>query len=78
MPASPTVWRWMLTVRYGMPSALGAITSAAPSMRLTASATFCAAALSPFRSEPNSLMATSPRVPVSISEMRISMGCVKP
>ena len=30
------------------------------------------------RSGPNSLTATSPRLPVSISEMRISMGWVKP
>ncbi len=38
----------------------------------------CAAVSMAPRSKPNTLIATSPRVPVSISETRISMGWVKP
>ena len=77
-PDWPSAARLSATCRYCTPLLLGAMTSEAPATARMRAATAWAAVSSRARSGSKILMATSPRVPVSISETRISMGWVKP
>ena len=66
----------MRTCRYCTPSLRAVKTSSEPGIAASSDSIREASAPSSARSVPKTLIATSPRTPVSISEMRISIGCV--
>ena len=76
-PSRPAASRSMRTCRYCTPSLRAVNTSSAPGIARSSASMRWEARPSSARSLPNTLTAMSPRTPVSISAMRISIGWVK-